>query len=118
MSQRLITGNVSFTNELSSRPERSEVEGPAVFLIQQTTFHGSVALPFVIPSVAEGSAVLLAGIAVKGDPQSSPNGRFGRLHDPEAMECSQPDALSETGHSCPGRCLSAFTDVGRSEILN
>jgi hypothetical protein len=28
--RRLIMGNVSVTNELSSRPERSEVEGPAV----------------------------------------------------------------------------------------
>ena len=30
--QRLIMGNVSVTNELSSRPERSVVEGPAVRL--------------------------------------------------------------------------------------
>jgi len=28
--RRLIMGNVSVTNELSSRPERSVVEGPAV----------------------------------------------------------------------------------------
>jgi hypothetical protein len=87
-------GNVSVTNELSFRPERSEVEGPAVprtsiqfdrkhllfigsnlsclrqlgkglkevreAVIIATTPNGSAALPFVIPSGAEGSAVVLA----------------------------------------------------------
>jgi hypothetical protein len=43
---------------LSSRPERSGVEGPAVsFNPLHQTPDGSAAIPFVIPSVAEGSAV-------------------------------------------------------------
>jgi hypothetical protein len=72
-------GNVSTTNELSSRPERSGVEGPAVLFIGSNltcrrqvssgmnnvsevvittiTPNGSAPLPFVIPSAAEGSAV-------------------------------------------------------------
>jgi hypothetical protein len=46
--------------ELSSRPKRSEVEGPAVLSISERTHMEAPALPFVIPSEAEGSAVLQA----------------------------------------------------------
>ncbi len=41
--------------EVSSRPERSEVEGPAVPRIHKPISTGGAALPFVIPSEAEGS---------------------------------------------------------------
>ncbi len=47
-------------NELSSRPKRSEVEGPAVLSTSQRMLNESTGLTFVIPSVAEGSAVLQA----------------------------------------------------------
>src|ERR1700734_4206152 len=43
--------------DVSSRPKRSEVEGPAVPSILITNPNGSAPLPFVIPSEAEGSAV-------------------------------------------------------------
>ena len=43
--------------ELSSRPKRSEVEGPAVLSTCQRMLNESTTLPFVIPSEAEGSAV-------------------------------------------------------------
>jgi hypothetical protein len=39
--------------ELSSRPKRSEVEGPAVLSTSQRTLNESATLPFVIPSAAE-----------------------------------------------------------------
>jgi hypothetical protein len=38
---------------LSSRPERSEVEGPAVLSPSQRMLYESAPLPFVIPSEAE-----------------------------------------------------------------
>ena len=46
--------------ELSSRPERSEVEGPAVLSTSHRMHLEAPALTFVIPSEAEGSAVLQA----------------------------------------------------------
>jgi hypothetical protein len=46
--------------ELSSRPKRSEVEGPAVLSTSHRMDMEAPALPFVIPSEAEGSAVLQA----------------------------------------------------------
>ncbi len=43
--------------DVSSRPERSEVERPAVPLIQKPISLENVTLPFVIPTEVEGSAV-------------------------------------------------------------
>ena len=45
--------------DMSSRPERSEVEGGGdlLFSIPASNPDGSTTLPFVIPSEAEGSAV-------------------------------------------------------------
>jgi hypothetical protein len=47
----------AFPTKVSSRPKRSEVEGPAVHHPASTNLNGSATLPFVIPSEAEGSAV-------------------------------------------------------------
>jgi hypothetical protein len=118
VSQRTVERNHRPQNKLSSRPERSEVEGPAVdsssikykwkrplpFVIPSghgplgppkvmkntfclaTALQGSAALPFVIPSAAEGSAVPRTslgnvfrrseadGICRFSPPASNPNG--------------------------------------------
>jgi hypothetical protein len=41
--------NVGVKNELSSRPERSVVEGPAVSLVRHPMQRKGTAVPFVIP---------------------------------------------------------------------
>ena len=58
--------------ELSSRPERSVVEGPAVSLLPTHHSNLSYPSPLVIPSTAEGSAVRPAAYA-----NSSPENRPG-----------------------------------------
>jgi hypothetical protein len=109
-----------FATKLSSRPEESWACGPPK--VMKNTFCppiallGSIALPFVIPSVAEGSAVprTIPGNVFRQSaakwrdlllthPASNPNGSAPPLCHPE---CSRGSAVLSTGSDAQGKLPS------------
>ena len=59
-----------------------------------------------------------AGIDVKVDPQSYPNGRFARLHDPEGnpIECGNQQNLVLQIRCCQRRTLTGSRQFGSCSV--
>jgi len=92
---------ISLTPSSEHDPVWQQEAGPTIFapFKETTTYLGDPAkvwmVNFRVRDLDKMAAQLqAAGIAVKIDPQSYPNGRFARLHDPEGnpIELWQPKA--------------------------
>ncbi len=90
---------ISITPTKMDDPVWQQEAGPTVFapFSEKTTYFGDAGkqwmLNFRVRDLAKMAAQLeAAGIAVKIDPQTYPNGRFARIHDPEGnpIELWQP----------------------------
>jgi hypothetical protein len=90
--------------DVSSRPERSAVEGPAVPLCSQANAKARTALPFVIPSVAEGSAVVPVATNSNCSKLSIPK-RMLTFEQRRKAICSNPP---QGGHRIKPRCNWMF----------